>query len=186
VFPASVGVSSQDWEKETIGTPIPNTNVYILSHKPTDTTPYLLTRSGACGLLAGGAGVSCDLPYKTAERWRPDPFVQYGAGQRKDEEAGGQASRSRRVGARLGNNVNMDDLEWQREDGQLDHMGHADNQVKVKRFRVKLNGVSAAMHVRLSFLLILSFSLFFCPSICFSTSFFHCIFLSSCSFLSTD
>lgn len=32
------------------------------------------------------------------------------------------------------------------DDGQLDHLGRVDDQVKIKGFRVELDGVSAAIH----------------------------------------
>lgn len=40
---------------------------------------------------------------------------------------------------------NTGDLGRWRKDGQLDHLGRADDQVKVKGFRVELDGVAAAM-----------------------------------------
>jgi hypothetical protein len=107
----------------SIGTPIPNTNVYILGRDPMDTTP---TAIGTVGCMwVGGTGVSngyLGLPEKTAERWRPDPFVGGGAMM-----------------------FNTGDLGVWRSDGQLDHRGRADDQVKVKGFRVELDGVGAAL-----------------------------------------
>jgi len=73
----------------------------------------------------GGIGVSngyLNLPAKTAERWKKDPFVPGG-----------------------GMMFNTGDLGRWRKDGQLDHMGRVDDQVKVKGFRVELDGVTAAM-----------------------------------------
>jgi len=96
-----------------------------------------------------------NLPDKTAERWRRDPFVQYapvvGDGEGYSEAAGEQGGWERGCGMMF----NTGDLGRWREDGQLDHMGRADDQVKVKGFRVELDGVSAAMRVRRS-------SFFFC------------------------
>ena len=43
---------------------------------------------------------------------------------------------------------NTGDLGRWREDGTLEHLGRVDDQVKVKGFRVELDGVSAAMEVR--------------------------------------
>jgi len=48
---------------------------------------------------------------------------------------------------------NTGDIGKWREDGFIDHLGRADDQVKVKGFRVELDGVSNAMEVNLSFLL---------------------------------
>ena len=48
---------------------------------------------------------------------------------------------------------NTGDLGRWRPDGQLEHLGRIDDQVKVKGFRVELDGVAAAMEVRSPFLL---------------------------------
>lgn len=76
-------------------------------------------------MWVGGIGVSAgylNLPEKTAERWKPDPFV--GKGKMM---------------------FNTCDLGRWRKDGQLDHLGRADDQVKINGFRVELDGVAAAM-----------------------------------------
>ncbi|KAF7348531.1 Nonribosomal peptide synthetase 12 [Mycena venus] len=107
----------------SIGKPIPNTNVYVLSRDPSSTRPVPIGETGC--MWVGGVGVSngyLNLPEKTAERYRPDPFV------------GGNAFM-----------FNTGDLGRWRNDGQLDHLGRADDQVKVKGFRVELDGVAAAM-----------------------------------------
>ncbi|THV07841.1 acetyl-CoA synthetase-like protein [Dendrothele bispora CBS 962.96] len=104
----------------SIGRPIPNTNVYILSPETESALPI-----GEAGCMwVGGIGTNThylNLPERTAERWRDDPFV---------------------VGGKM---FNTGDLGRWRKDGQLDHMGRVDDQVKVKGFRVELDGVSAAM-----------------------------------------
>jgi amino acid adenylation domain-containing protein len=107
----------------SIGKPIPNTNVYILSRDPTSTRPVPVGQVGC--MWVGGIGVSAgylNMPEKTAERWKPDPFLSEG-----------------------GMMFNTGDLGRWRKDGQLDHLGRADDQVKVKGFRVELDGVAAAM-----------------------------------------
>lgn len=48
---------------------------------------------------------------------------------------------------------NTGDLGRWRPDGQLDHLGRVDDQVKVKGFRVELDGVAAAMEVSVGTLL---------------------------------
>jgi len=76
-------------------------------------------------MWVGGIGVSAgyiNLPEKTAERWKPDPFSGKG-----------------------GMMFNTCDLGRWRKDGQLDHLGRADDQVKINGFRVELDGVAAAM-----------------------------------------
>ena len=80
-------------------------------------------------MWVGGIGVSdgyLNLPQKTAERWKPDPFISNGM------------------------MFNTGDLGRWRKDGQLDHLGRADDQVKVKGFRVELDGVAAAMRVSIA------------------------------------
>jgi non-ribosomal peptide synthetase component F len=112
----------------SIGKPIPNTNVYILSRDPTSTRPVPIGQVGC--MWVGGIGVSdgyLNLPQKTAERWKPDPFSGNG-----------------------GMMFNTGDLGRWRKDGQLDHLGRADDQVKVKGFRVELDGVAAAMRVSIA------------------------------------
>jgi len=105
----------------SIGRPIPNTNIYILSCEDAEALPI-----GHVGAMwAGGIGTNTrylNLPEKTNERWKKDPFV-----------------------AGDGMMFNTGDLGRWRDDGQLEHMGRVDDQVKVKGFRVELDGVSAAM-----------------------------------------
>ncbi|KAF8589378.1 acetyl-CoA synthetase-like protein [Ramaria rubella] len=138
----------------SIGTPIPNTNVYILASDPDPSFTALDTNTaststntrnppspststspgphpsalpiGAVGSMwVGGIGVSngyLNLPSKTAERFLPDPFLPPGNMM-----------------------FNTGDLGRWRPDGQLEHHGRADDQVKVKGFRVELDGVASAM-----------------------------------------
>ncbi|KAK1230650.1 hypothetical protein PQX77_006233 [Marasmius sp. AFHP31] len=106
----------------SIGKPIPNTNVYILSYDTPEPTALPIGEVGCMWVGGIGTGTSyLNLPEKTAERWRKDPFVE-----------GGMM-------------VNTGDLGRWRKDGQLDHMGRVDDQVKVKGFRVELDGVTTAM-----------------------------------------
>ncbi|THH01899.1 hypothetical protein EW026_g863 [Hermanssonia centrifuga] len=104
----------------SIGTPTPNNNVYILDE---EMRPVPIGQPGV--MWAGGAGISkgyVDLPDKTAERYKPDPFTRDGSYM-----------------------FNTGDLGKWRSDGTLEHLGRIDDQVKVKGFRVELDGVSAAM-----------------------------------------
>ncbi|KAF7299018.1 Nonribosomal peptide synthetase 12 [Mycena indigotica] len=104
----------------SIGGPIPNNTVYILDDlmKP---VPI-----GAVGIMwGGGACVSrqyLNLPDKTQERYRLDPFANDGSMM-----------------------FNTGDLGCWRADGTLEHLGRIDDQVKVKGFRVELAGVAVAM-----------------------------------------
>ncbi|TBU28644.1 nonribosomal peptide synthetase 12 [Dichomitus squalens] len=104
----------------SIGAPVPNTNVYILDE---DANPVPIGEPGV--MWAGGACVSkgyLNLPEKTSERYRRDPFTNNGSYM-----------------------FNTGDLGRWRDDGELEHLGRVDDQVKVKGFRVELDGVSAAM-----------------------------------------
>lgn len=104
----------------TIGKPIPNTNVYILDDHLDP------VRIGDIGLLwVGGLSVSrgyVNLPDLTAQRYRPDKFTMDG-----------------RV------MFNTGDLGRWDENGELQPLGRKDDQVKVKGFRVELDGVSTCL-----------------------------------------
>ncbi|KAL7279919.1 hypothetical protein ACG7TL_006328 [Trametes sanguinea] len=104
----------------TIGGPVPNTSVYVLDENK---KPVPIGEPGV--MWAGGACVSkgyLNLPDKTAERYMLDPFANDGTYM-----------------------FNTGDLGRWRENGELEHLGRVDDQVKVKGFRVELDGVSAAM-----------------------------------------
>jgi amino acid adenylation domain-containing protein len=101
----------------TIGKPTPNNTVYILDAQM---RPCPIGEIGE--MWAGGDGVS--LGYLNNEelnkdRYRPDPFL----GEDK------KMFRTRDLGR------------WT-EDGQLEHHGRTDDQVKIKGFRVELDSVS--------------------------------------------
>lgn len=138
----------------SIGTPIPNTSVYILSQDydpdpnsnsdpdsaesnppppPPPPLPQALPIGETGCMWVGGIGVSkgyLNLPDKTRERWLPDPF-------RNSDD--GTTTMMKMM-------FNTNDLGRWREDGQLEHCGRADDQVKVKGgFRVELDGVASAM-----------------------------------------
>ncbi|KAG6888617.1 hypothetical protein C0992_008027 [Termitomyces sp. T32_za158] len=126
-----------------IGSPIPNTNVYILSRDPTSTKPVPIGDVGC--MWVGGVGVSggyLNMKEKTRERWRLDPFIGpplHDADSRNQwaKKLNGEWARPMMF--------NTGDLGRWRKDGQLEHMGRADDQVKVKGFRVELDGVAMAM-----------------------------------------
>ncbi|PHH63874.1 hypothetical protein CDD82_1825 [Ophiocordyceps australis] len=104
----------------SIGRPTPNNSVYILDeqNKP--------VAEGVAGIMwAGGLGVSrgyVALPAKTSQSYIPDPFA-------------GDGSLMYCTG----------DLGRWRPDGSIEILGRSDDQVKVKGFRVELDGVSSAM-----------------------------------------
>lgn len=104
----------------TIGTPTPNNTVYVLDEQGRACEP------GEVGeMWAGGAGVTAGYLANaelTSQRYRPDPFL------------GGDAVMFR-----------TRDLGRWTQDGQLEHLGRVDDQVKVRGFRVELDAVSAAL-----------------------------------------
>ncbi|CAG9939501.1 unnamed protein product [Clonostachys rosea f. rosea IK726] len=105
----------------TIGKPTSNNNVYILGD---DNRPVPF---GATGLMwAGGLGVSkgyVSNPEKTAERYLADPFAADGSMM-----------------------YNTGDLGRWNPDGTIDIVGRQDDQVKIKGFRVELDGVTTSLN----------------------------------------
>ncbi|KAF6755967.1 nonribosomal peptide synthetase 12 [Ephemerocybe angulata] len=104
----------------SIGGPTPNNTVYILDQ---DLVPVPIGSPGV--MWAGGAGITrgyINLPKLTQDRYRRDPFANDGSVM-----------------------FNTGDLGKWLPGGQLEPLGRVDNQVKVKGFRVELDGVSAAM-----------------------------------------
>ncbi|QUC16737.1 uncharacterized protein UV8b_00978 [Ustilaginoidea virens] len=104
----------------SIGRPTPNNSVYILDG---DGKPVPV---GVAGIMwAGGHGVSrgyVGLESKTKEAYVLDPFANDGT-----------------------NMYCTGDLCRWREDGNIDILGRVDDQVKVKGFRVELDGVSSSL-----------------------------------------
>jgi amino acid adenylation domain-containing protein len=105
----------------TIGTPTPNNTVYVLDE---DLQPVPVGEPGV--MWAGGRGISrgyIGLPEVTAAKYKLDPFAGDGSMM-----------------------YNTGDLGKWREDGLLDILGRVDDQVKVKGFRVELDGVAASIN----------------------------------------
>lgn len=104
----------------SIGRPVPNTNVYILDENE---KPAAIGQTGL--MWVGGAAVSkgyLNLPELTAARYKYDKFLNDGSMM-----------------------FNTGDLcRWQ-PDGSIAHEGRADDQVKIKGFRVELDSVSASI-----------------------------------------
>ncbi|WP_345576828.1 amino acid adenylation domain-containing protein [Nonomuraea rosea] len=104
----------------TIGRPLPNTTVYILDQ---DGRPCPIGEIGE--MWAGGACVTAGYlgnDVLTAQRFRPDPF---------------------RGGSHL--MFRTRDLGRWTPDGELEHHGRTDDQVKVRGFRVELDAVTGAL-----------------------------------------
>jgi D-alanine--poly(phosphoribitol) ligase subunit 1 len=104
----------------TIGRPVPNTTVYILDD---ELKPCPVGEIGE--MWAGGACVTAGYlgnEVLTAERYRSDPFL---------------GGRHRMFRTR--------DLARWTLDGQLEHHGRTDDQVKVRGFRIELDAVTSAL-----------------------------------------
>ncbi|KAF4308163.1 AMP-dependent synthetase/ligase [Botryosphaeria dothidea] len=104
----------------SIGKPIPNTTVYILNEEE---QPVPVGEVGS--MWVGGKGVTrgyLNLPDLTATRYKPDPFKNDGSIM-----------------------FNTGDLVKWRKNGSLDILGRADDQVKIKGFRVELDGVASVI-----------------------------------------
>jgi amino acid adenylation domain-containing protein len=103
----------------SIGRPTPNNTVYILDE---DLRPLPIGDKGE--MWAGGDCVTAGYlanPQLTSERYRPDPF-----------RPGHMMFRTRDLGR------------WT-ADGELEHFGRVDDLVKIRGFRVELDGVSSAL-----------------------------------------
>ncbi|KAL7961303.1 non-ribosomal peptide synthetase [Trichoderma compactum] len=104
----------------SIGSPTPNNNVYILDGNG---SPVPVGEPGT--MWAGGYGVSrgyVGLEAKTKESYVPDPFTNDGSKMYCTGDLG----------------------KW-RPDGSIEILGRVDDQVKVKGFRVELDGISSSM-----------------------------------------
>lgn len=103
----------------SIGRPTPNNTVYVLD---ADLNPLPIGEKGE--MWAGGDCVTAGYlanPGLTADRYRPDPF-----------RPGHMMFRTRDLGR------------WT-PTGELEHFGRVDDLVKIRGFRVELDGVTAAL-----------------------------------------
>jgi non-ribosomal peptide synthetase component F len=108
----------------SVGRPLPNTSCYVL-----DNAGRLAPVGQKGSLWVGGAGVAkgyINLPLTTAEKFQFDKFAHDGS---KMFDFGNIVS-------------------W-RSDGTIDSFGRMDDQIKIKGFRVELEGVAATVEVRI-------------------------------------
>jgi amino acid adenylation domain-containing protein len=108
-------------DEVSIGTPVANTEAYIL-----DANLELVPIGVVGELHIGGAGLAqgyMNHPEKTGAKFIPHPFASV-------------------PGARL---YKTGDLARYRPDGQIEFCGRADNQVKIHGFRIELEEIEAAI-----------------------------------------
>lgn len=121
IWSTTEAVGPQPEAVSNIGTPIANTQVYVLDRS---LQPVPVGTPGE--LWIGGEGVTrgyWQRPDLTADRFRPNPFVEgriYGTG---------------------------DLVRW-RADGRLEFMGRADHQVKLRGYRIEMGEIEAALEAQ--------------------------------------
>ncbi|KAJ6462318.1 AMP-binding protein [Mycena vulgaris] len=105
----------------SIGKPTPNNSVYVLDD---DLNPVPVGSTGV--LWAGGSGICAgyvNLPDLTKAKFKRDPFFT----------------------SPMCLMYNTGDIGRQLRDGSFEHLGRIDDQIKIKGFRVELDGVAAVI-----------------------------------------
>ena len=126
-----------------IGTPIANTQIYLLD-------PFLNpVPVGVPGqLFVGGAGVArgyLGRPDLTAERFVPNPFAQERLEIGDWRVAGADATLSNLQSPISNRLYRTGDLARYRPDGTIEYLGRSDNQVKLRGFRIELGEIEAVL-----------------------------------------
>ncbi len=121
--------SAEYQDKLPIGSPIANTQIYILDNH------QMLVPIGIPGELhIGGAGVArgyLNRPELTVAKFIPNPFVDFG-----------WDSNNPKSEARL---YKTGDLARYLPDGNIEYLGRIDNQVKIRGFRIELGEIEAVL-----------------------------------------
>lgn len=108
----------------TIGTPIANTQIYILDG---DHHPVPVGVSGELCIAGEGVGLGyLNRPELTAERFVPNPF----------------ATEENRHGKTM---YCTGDLARFRNDGEIEYLGRMDTQVKIRGLRIELGEIESVM-----------------------------------------
>ena len=108
----------------TIGTPIANTQIYILD---SDQRPVPIGVPGEIYIAGEGVGKGyLNRPELTAERFIPNPFAT------KENNHG-------KIMYRTG------DLARYRNDGEIEYLGRMDTQVKIRGLRIELGEIESVM-----------------------------------------
>jgi amino acid adenylation domain-containing protein len=136
-----VSTNDPDTGMVSIGSPIANTQLYILD---THWNPVPIGVTGE--LFIGGPGVARgykNRPDLTAERFVPHPFVETGSAQgTRQGPTLSTPTAPVRSGERL---YRTGDLARYQPDGTIEFLGRIDQQVKLRGFRIELGEIEATI-----------------------------------------
>ncbi len=137
-------------DPSTIGHPIPNTQTYILDGSM---NPVPIGIPGE--LYIGGAGIACgylNRPELTAERFIPNPFRESMELRMENEELRMRSKEAPSISNSQFPLLNFSllyktgDRAQYLADGTIQFLGRADDQIKIRGFRVELGEIEAILH----------------------------------------